>query len=48
MVLSYKDEFEALAKAAGFKVKALYGDYSYAEFSEDSSPFMIWLFERVG
>jgi SAM-dependent methyltransferase len=46
--LSYKDEFEELAKAAGFQVKALYGDYSYAEFSEDTSPFMIWLFERAG
>ena len=43
--LSGKNEFEGLAKTAGFKVKAFYGDYSYAEFCEESSPFMIWLFE---
>jgi SAM-dependent methyltransferase len=44
--LTGKDEFEALAQAAGFKIKALYGDYSYAEFREQSSPYMIWLFKR--
>ena len=43
--LSPKDEIEELACAAGFKVKALYGDYSYSEYCEESSPFMIWLFE---
>jgi SAM-dependent methyltransferase len=45
--LSQKGEFEELAKAAGFKVKALYGDYAYSEFSDDS-PAMIWLLENVG
>ena len=45
--LSKKDEFEELAKAAGFKVKALYGDYAYSEFSDDS-PVMIWFLENVG
>jgi SAM-dependent methyltransferase len=45
--LSQKDEFEELAKAAGFKVKALYGDYAYSEFSDDS-PAMIWFLENVG
>jgi SAM-dependent methyltransferase len=45
--LSQKDEFEELAKAAGFKVKAFYGDYAYSAFSDDS-PFMIWLLENVG
>ena len=45
--LSKKDEFEELAKAAGFKVKALYGDYTYSEFSDDS-PAMIWFLENVG
>jgi SAM-dependent methyltransferase len=45
--LSHKNDIEELAAAAGFKVKALYGDYSYAEFCEESSPFMIWLFEPV-
>jgi SAM-dependent methyltransferase len=44
--LSRKDEFEGLAKDAGFKVKALYGDYAYSEFNEDS-PFMIWILENV-
>jgi SAM-dependent methyltransferase len=43
--LSGKGEFEDLAHAAGFKVKAFYGDYSYAEFKEESSPFMIWILE---
>lgn len=46
--LSRKDEFEELAKAAGFKVKALYGDYSYEKFSEQSSPFMIWILGSTG
>lgn len=45
--LSQKDEFEELAKAAGFKVKALYGDYDYSEFG-DNSPTMIWFLENVG
>ena len=44
--LSTKDEFEGLAKAAGFKVKAFYGDYEYSEFEEDS-PFMIWVLENA-
>jgi len=43
--LTSKDEFEQLARAAGFKVRAFYGDYAYAEFKEDSSPVMIWLLE---
>ena len=44
--LSSRDEFEELAKAAGFKVKAFYGDYSYSEFKDDS-PFMIWILENA-
>jgi hypothetical protein len=46
--LTRKEEFEEMARQAGFKVKAFYGDYSYAEFNEESSPFMIWLFEKAG
>ncbi len=46
--LSGKAEFEELAQAAGFRVKAFYGDYSYAEFCEESSPYMIWLLEKAG
>jgi SAM-dependent methyltransferase len=45
--LSQRDEFEELAKAAGFKVKSLYGDYAYSEFNNDS-PLMIWLLEKMG
>jgi SAM-dependent methyltransferase len=37
-----KNEFEEMLKSAGFKVQALYGDYSYGEFREDESLFMIW------
>ncbi len=44
--LTSKDEFEALAASAGFKVAALYGDYDYAEFHADTSPFMIWELTR--
>ncbi len=43
--LSHRDEFEELAKEAGFKIKAFYGDYEYSPFEEDS-PFMIWVLEK--
>jgi SAM-dependent methyltransferase len=46
--LSSRDEFEDLARAAGFKVKAFYGDYTCTEFNEESSPFMIWILESAG
>jgi SAM-dependent methyltransferase len=36
------DEFAAMAGKVGFSVEALYGDYSYTPFAEESSPFMIW------
>ena len=45
--LSGRNEFEELAKAAGFRVKSFYGDYNYAEFKEESSPFMIWILEAI-
>ena len=45
--LTSRAEFEALAQAAGFRIKALYGDYSYTEFQEASSPYMIWLLENA-
>ncbi len=45
--LSRKEEFEDLAQAAGFQIKAFYGDYSYAPFRDDS-PFMIWILENAG
>lgn len=45
--LTHRDEFEELAKAVGFKVKAFYGDYAWSEFNDDS-PFMIWILEKTG
>ena len=44
--LTRKDEFEELAERTGFKIKALYGNYSYSGFNAESSPFMIWNLER--
>ncbi len=41
-----KDEFEDLATSAGFEVAALYGDYSYSVFEENTSPFMIWVLKK--
>ncbi|HEX2996413.1 MAG TPA: hypothetical protein VHP14_16425, partial [Anaerolineales bacterium] len=43
--LSDNNEFEALAKEAGFRVREFYGNYNYAEFREESSPFMIWILD---
>ena len=40
-----KDEFKALALTAGFKISAVYGDYAYSPFEEETSPFMIWVLE---
>jgi SAM-dependent methyltransferase len=42
-VLPQRAEFEMQATAVGFKVLALYGDYSYAPFQEETSPYMIWV-----
>lgn len=44
--LSRKEEFEEFAKAAGFKIKAVYGDYAYSAINDDS-PFMIWVLENA-
>jgi SAM-dependent methyltransferase len=46
--LSNHAEVETLATEAGFKVKVIHGDYEYAAFDEESSPFMIWMLEREG
>ena len=43
--LSGRNEFEELAKAAGFKINSFYGDYNCAEFNEESSSLMIWRLE---
>lgn len=39
-------EFEALARAAGFRPAALHGDYDRSLFEATASPFMIWVLER--
>jgi SAM-dependent methyltransferase len=45
--LSGRGEFEDLLKTTGFSIKAFYGDYTYGEFDENKSPFMIWLLENT-
>ena len=42
-----KVEFEQLVYSAGFQVDELYGDYSYSQFDEETSPFMIWKLKRA-
>jgi SAM-dependent methyltransferase len=44
--LFHKDEFEALVRHIGFEVTALYGDYDYKPYAEQSSEFMIWKLRR--
>lgn len=39
------ETFQALARAQGFRVAAVYGDYQKAAFDEEKSPFMIWVLE---
>jgi SAM-dependent methyltransferase len=41
-----REEFEALAGAAGFRVVELYGDYSGSSYQEETSPYMIWVLEK--
>ncbi len=43
-----KAEFEAMARKSGLAVTAVYGDYSYAEYNEESSPFTILMMEPAG
>ncbi len=42
-----KSEFQQMAESSGFRVVALYGDYDYAEFQEETSPYMIWVLEKI-
>ncbi len=39
--------FAELADATGFVPVALYGDYGRGEYLEESSPFMVWILEKV-
>lgn len=41
-----RDAFERMATEAGFRVRALYGDYAGAAFATETSPVMIWDLER--
>lgn len=40
-----RDEFEALARTAGFRVANLYGDYASSPFDPNSSSYMIFVLE---
>lgn len=44
--LLWPGEFEDLAGRAGLEREALYGDYTYADFDEQRSPFMIWVLRQ--
>lgn len=44
--LLQRQGFENLARSAGFQTMQVYGDYTYSEFEEDQSPFMIWILEK--
>lgn len=39
-------QFEAMARAAGLRVVGLYGDYAYAPFHPESSPFQVWILAK--
>jgi SAM-dependent methyltransferase len=39
--------FTELVIAAGFVPVALYGDYGRGQYSEESSPFMVWILEKA-
>lgn len=45
--LIYQKEFEEMAQETGYKIVNLYGDYSYSEFNSDTSPFMIFILEKL-
>jgi SAM-dependent methyltransferase len=42
-----REEFTELAEGAGFVPVALYGDYARGEYSEESSPFMVWVLQKA-
>ena len=43
---SYRWEVYHLLRSSGFEVEALYGDFDYSEFDEDSTE-MIWVAQKV-
>lgn len=42
-----REEFEAMAQQAGFRVDALYGNYDCAPFDPQASPFLIWILREA-
>lgn len=44
--LLWPGEFEDLAGRVGLEREALYGDYNYADFDEQRSPFMVWVLRQ--
>lgn len=42
-VLPDREDFERMAGRAGFRVRALYGDYDRSAPAPDRSPFLIWI-----
>jgi SAM-dependent methyltransferase len=42
-----RSRFAEVAEAGGFVPVALYGDYGRSEYSEESSPFMVWILEKA-
>jgi SAM-dependent methyltransferase len=42
-----RSEFVELADSEGFVPVALYGDYGRSEYSEEGSPFMVWIMEKA-
>jgi SAM-dependent methyltransferase len=42
-----RSRFAEVAEAGGFVPAALYGDYGRNEYSEESSPFMVWILEKA-
>jgi hypothetical protein len=43
-----KDDFETMARDAGFRVLDLYGSYDRSRFEADRSPVMIWVLQKAG
>ncbi|MEQ8999092.1 MAG: class I SAM-dependent methyltransferase [Coleofasciculus sp. B1-GNL1-01] len=44
--LIQKQDFEEMAQKAGYKIVAVYGDYSYSEFNSETSPSMIFILQK--
>ena len=45
--LHHKEDFESLVRSEGFSTLDLYGDYSYAGYDPETSPFMIWILGKT-